>query len=378
MTAPEPYPRKKSLLRLLARGLALTVPIAGFIGLAFASTNIVIVSWGGTYAESQTKAYFEPYLKVQPDVRITLLNTSGDSVNQLRLMDKTGGTSWDLVDVSAADAIRLCREGLAIPINHDELLAPAPDGAPATQDFGQTIVSECFIPQIVYSTTIGYRVDKLKPPPTNICDLFDLVRFPGKRALEKRPINNLEWALICDGVPAEQVYEVLDTEEGVERALRKLDTIREHVVWWVDGAETPNLLAKGQVVMGSAYNGRLFPLAAAKKPKVAILWDRQVFDFDGWIIPKGAPNRLAAEKFVRFATDTQRLADQAQYIPYGPARRSSSALIGRSAQFGVDMKPFLPTTPENAKTTLLYNYDWWASHRDRLDQRFKVWLGPDY
>ena len=358
----------------LALTLAALLALCGFMGLAFGATELVVISWGGAYAQSQTKAYFEPYQKVEPGVRINLLNTHGDSVSQLRLMDKIGDMTWDLVDVSAADAIRLCHEGIAMPIDHDTLLAAAPDGAPATQDFGQTIVSDCFIPQIVYSTTFGYRLDKLNPAPTSVCDVFDLVKFPGKRALERRPINNLEWALICDGVKAEQVYEVLDTPEGIERALRKLDTIKPSIVWWRDGSETPALLANGTVVMGSAYNGRLFPLAARKNPKVAILWDRQVFDFDGWIIPKNAPNLLEAQKFVRFATDTQRLADQAKYIPYGPARRSSASLVGDSAEFQVDMKPFLPTTPENAKTTLIYNYDWWATHRDRLDQRFNAWL----
>jgi putative spermidine/putrescine transport system substrate-binding protein len=68
----------------------------------------------------------------------------------------------------------------------------------------------------------------------------------------------MEWALLCDGVAKEDVYDVLETEEGQDRRFAKLDTIKDHVVWWSAGADTPQLLADGEVVMGSTYNGRLF------------------------------------------------------------------------------------------------------------------------
>ena len=268
----------------------------------------------------------------------------------------------------------LCDEGLIEVIDHDRDLAPAPDGTPASKDFGDFIVSECFIPQIVYSTTFGYRKDKVSRPMTSVCDVFDLKSFPGKRSLEKKPINNLEWALICDGVPPAKVYDVLKTNRGVERALAKLDTIKSNVVWWTAGAQTPQLLADGEVVVGSTYNGRLFALIEEQKQPVAMLWDWQVFDLDGWVVPKGTKNKAAVMKFLRFATDTQRLADQAKFISYGPTRASSAPLVGKHASLGIDMAPHMPTDPNNAKTTLLFNYEFWADHRDDLDAKFNAWL----
>jgi putative spermidine/putrescine transport system substrate-binding protein len=341
---------------------------------ARAESVLSIATWGGAYAASQEQAYFKPYRSFRPNSRLVIDNAGGEAVARLREQSKAKRIQWDLVDVTAADAIRLCKEGLALPLWPDHHLQAAPDGTLPSQDFGQTIVAPCFIPQIVYSTTFGYRIDKVKEPPTNLCDIFDLTRFPGKRALEKRPINNLEWALVCDGVPAEQVYEVLDTDSGIERALRRLNAIKHDVIWWTAGDEPANLLAKGDVVFASAYNGRLFSLVAKPRPNVAMLWDRQVFDFDGWIIPRGAPNLNEALTFIRFATDTQRLADQASYIPYGPARRSSTLIVGKHAELGIDMKPFMPTQADNARTTLIYNYDWWAAHRDAVDARFNAWL----
>ena len=61
-----------------------------------------------------------------------------------------------------------------------------------------------------------------------------------------------------------------------------------------------------------------FALIEEQKQPVAMLWDWQVFDLDGWIVPKGTKNKAEVMKFVRFATDTQRLADQAKFISYGP------------------------------------------------------------
>ena len=139
----------------------------------------------------------------------------------------------------------------------------------------------------------------------------------------------MEWALIADGVPVKDVYKVLGTEEGMARAFAKLDTIKDHVIWWTNGTQPPQLLADGEVVIASAYNGRLFSVIAEKKQPVAMLWDYQAFDLDGWVVPKGGKNLDAVKKYrARFATDAQRLADQAKYIPYGPARHSSAGQGG--------------------------------------------------
>lgn len=340
--------------------------------------QLTIVSWGGAYSNSQLQAYHKPYSEMT-GVDIINDESSAEAVAKLRAMSEANNVTWDVVDVVAADAMRLCDEGLAMEINFDEQLAAAPDGTPASEDFGDLLVSDCFIPQIVYSTTMGYRTDVEAwngAVPTDICAVFDTATFPGKRSLEKRPINNVEWALLCDGVDKADVYDVLSTEEGVTQALAKLDTIRDDVIWWSAGAETPQLLADSEALMGSTYNGRLFSVIVEQKQPVAMLWDAQVFDLDGWIIPTGldADRTARALHYIKFATDTQRLADQSKYISYGPARASSAPLVGQHAELGIDMAPHMPTDPNNAMNTFLYNYEWWADNRDDLDAKFQTWL----
>ena len=343
------------------------------------ANEMTLVSWGGAYQNSQQKAYVEPYLEMHPEVSATWDESSPEAVAKLRAMEEAGNLTWDLVDVVASDAIRLCDEGLAMEVDHDEILAPAEDGTPASEDFGDLIVSDCFIPQIVYSTTAAYRPDLLPEgaaAPDSICAMFDLETYPGKRALERRPINNMEWALLCDGVAKDDIYDVLETQEGQDQAFTKLDTIKDNVIWWSAAAEPPQLLADGEIVMGSSYNGRWFSAIEEQDQPFEMLWDAQVFDLDGWIIPAGLPeHRLARVKdFLYFATDTQRLADQAAYISYGPARVSSAPLVGQHADLGIDMGPHMPTDPDNAQNTFVYNYLWWADYRDDLDAKFQAWL----
>jgi len=366
----------KSLLKYTSVAVAgLLAYGVGGAGTAQADTDLVVVSWGGAYTASQQKAYHEPYMAANAGIRILNDDSASEGVAKLRAQSEAGNITWDLVDMVAADAITACDEGLIIEFDHDELLAPAPDGTPASKDFFDGMLMDCFIPQIVYSTTFGYRSDKFSgEQPDSIADVFDLAAFPGKRSLEKKPIGNLEWALIADGVPADQVYDVLSTPQGVDQAFAKLDTIKDSVVWWTKGAVPTQLLADGEVVMASAYNGRLFAAIEEEKQPIAMMWEWQVFDIDGWVIPRGGKNEEAVKTFVRYATDTQRLADQAKYISYGPTRKSSGPLVGKHADLGIDMAPHMPTSAENAKKTLLFNYEWWADHRAELDERFQAWL----
>ena len=194
--------------------------------------------------------------------------------------------------------------------------------------------------------------------------------------MEKNPHINLEWALYCDGVAKEDIFDVLETEEGQERALAKLDTIKDQVIWWSSGADTPQLLADGEIVMGSAWNGRLFAVIEEQNQPVDILWDMQVFDFEGWVVPAGLPeDRLERVKhFVRFATATDRISDQASYISYGPARTSSVPLVGQHAVIGIDMAPHMPNHPDNSENIVVYNFEFWSDYRDDIDAKFQAWL----
>ncbi|GAB4371424.1 MAG: ABC transporter substrate-binding protein [Kiloniellaceae bacterium] len=355
-----------------AIGAAFGVASLGMLASAAGAAEITVVSWGGAYTKSQVKAYHEPYT-AKTGVVIRSDDYNG-GLAEVKAQVEAGNVTWDLVDVELSDAVRGCDEGLLEPIDKS-ILPPAPDGTPAEEDFLPGTLYDCAVSTIVWSTVYAYDKTKFpNDPPSTIADLFDTQKYPGKRGLRKNPKANLEFALMADGVPADQVYDVLSTPEGVDRAFAKLDTIKKDVIWWEAGAQPPQMLADGEVVMATAYNGRVFNAIATENKPFEIVWDGQVWDLDLWVIPKGAPNKEEALKFIAFSTDTQRLADQASWISYGPARKSSVPLIGKHAEAGIEMGPHMPTAPDNFKNAIQNDFEFWADHQDELNERFNAWL----
>ena len=292
----------------------------------------------------------------------------------MRAQVEAGNVTWDVVDLELSDAVLGCDEGLFETIDKS-ILPNAPDGTPAQEDFLPGTLQECSVATIIWSTVYAYDTTKFTDEkPTTIADFFDLKKFPGKRGLRKGAKANLEIALIADGVPTNQVYATLSTPQGLDRAFAKLDSIRDHVVWWEANSQAPQLLADGEVAMSTAPNGRLFNAITVENKPFEIVWDGQIWDMDLWAITKGSKNVDMALDFIAFSTDTQRLADQAKWISYGPARKSSVAMIGKSAETGVDMVPHMPTAPNNFKNPLQNDFAWWADNQDELNERFNAWL----
>ena len=321
----------------MKKTLILTTALTGF-GFAAAAQEVTVMSWGGAYTKSQIEAYHKPF-EAETGIKVNSVDADNPAT-PIKAQVEANNVSIDVADVEYADAIRLCDEGMLEEID-PAMLPAAPDGTAATDDFLPGALTDCAVASIVFSTIYAYDSTKFPSnPPTAIADFFDVATFPGKRGMRKGAKVNLEMALMADGVPAGEVYGVLDTDEGVDRAFAKLDTIKNDVIWWEAGAQPPQLLADGEVAMTTAYNGRIFGAAVGEGKPFVTVWDGQVYEYDLFVIPKGAPHMDEAKKFVAFATDTQRLADQARWISYGPGRKSSGALVGMYQDGKTEMAPY--------------------------------------
>lgn len=358
------------LTKLLASTL---VGVSLLAGATVANAGeITVVSWGGSYTKSQVEAYHKPWMAATGNV-IKSEDYNG-GVAEIKAQVEAGNVTWDIVDVELSDAIRACDEGLLETIDASTLPNGA-DGTAAQDDFIEGTLHDCAVANIVWSTIFAYDKEKFPDAgPATMADFFNVAKFPGKRGLRKGAKVNLEFALIADGVPAKDVYEVLATPEGVDRAFKKLDTIKSSVVWWEAGAQPPQLLADGEVSMTTAYNGRIFNAVAGEGKAFEIVWDGQVWDLDLWVIPKGTKNKELAMDFLKFSTATEQLAAQASYISYGPARKSSSPLVGKYHNKDIDMGPEMPTNPTNLKNAVQNNFNFWADNADQLNERFNAWL----
>ena len=334
--------------------------------------SLTVVSFGGSYSRACEKGYHERF-EAETGINLNFEDYNG-GLAQIRAQVDVGNVYWDVVDLQIPDLVRGCDEGLLVPIEINDL-SPGADGTPAADDFVEGTITECGVTKLFYSTVFAYNDERIGDvKPTTVDDFFDLDKFPGRRSMRRSPLVNLEIALMADGVPLEDVYATLDTEDGVRRAFRKLDTIKEHIVWWETGAQPPQLLADGEVVMATAYNGRIFNAQVLEGQPFKIVWDGQVLDTTGFGIVKGTRNLEAALRFLDFGTSAQSMAGLARYISYSPTRRSAVPLISSHAETGVNMKPHMPTTPENAVRALHNDWEWWSDNGEEMNERFSTWL----
>ncbi|MDO5621880.1 MAG: ABC transporter substrate-binding protein [Paracoccus sp. (in: a-proteobacteria)] len=356
---------------MLKKTLILTTAISGF-AMAAQAQELNILDWGGAYGASHQVAYIKPY-EAATGTKISVADADNPAT-PIKAQVESGNVTADIASVEYADAVRLCDEGLLEEIDLS-ILAPGSDGVAAEDDFFEGTLSECFVATDVFTTILAYDDSRFpEAKPEKLADFFDLDKFPGKRGMRKGPKVNLEMALIADGVPVDEVYETLSTPEGLDRAFAKLDTIKSQIVWWEAGAQPPQLLADGEVQMTIAYNGRIFNAAVDENKPFKIVWDGQVYEFEGWVVPKGAPNKDVAMDFITFSTGSEPLARAAEQISYGPPRASSQSLVGNYKDTDIAMQPNLPTSPENMSNALLSDVGFWVDHDSELTERFNAWL----
>ena len=196
--------------------------------------------------------------------------------------------------------------------------------------------------------------------------MWDLETWPGGRGLRKQARMTLEIALLADGVDPDALYDVLATPEGADRAFAKLDQIKDSIVWWESGAQAPEWLASGDVVLSAAYNGRI---ANANKEgrDFGIAWTNQLYAMDFWAVVKGA-NVEEAKKFITFAMDAPNQKAFTDQIPYGVTNTAANSLIDPA------VAPQLPTDPANLEGALSLSTAFWVDHEEELQTRFTQWL----
>jgi putative spermidine/putrescine transport system substrate-binding protein len=356
--------------KFCATVIAIFLIMPGYV--AFAGDAITVTSFGGAYTKSQLEAHYKPFTK-KTGMTVNSEDYNG-GIAQIRAQVESGNVSWDVVDIETQDLTAACDEGLLEIIDTTKVPAGA-DGTPADQDFIPNALHECGVGNIIWSNIIAY--DKTKFPgekPKTVADFFDLKKFPGMRGIGKRPTAVIEYALMADGVASENVYDVLSTKEGVDRAFAKLNTIKASLLFWETGAQSAQMLADGEAVMIMGWNGRIFNAIVKENKPFVMIWDHQIYNMDYYVIPKGTKNLENALKFVMFATSSQALADQTKYISYGPVRKSSVPLITTYEGTDVKMAPHMPTAPANFKNALANSPEWWADNQDEMIKRYNAWM----
>ena len=357
-------------LTLAAGAIALT---AGMSGSALA--DIVVTSWGGGYTASQQKAYGASW-EAKTGNKINWENYNG-GLGEVRAMVEAGNATWDIVDV-LPDQIRTgCDEGLFVEIPADRFILDSM-GTSLDDDLMVPRPNDCAIPQIFWSYMAFYKTGTFSgEQPDSIADFFDMDKFPGKRGIHTWANALIEMALYADGVAIADIYDVMDTPEGIDRAFAKLDVIKNDVVFWSSGAKPLELVTSGEVTMSLAYNGRIGAAILSEGAPFVPIWDGQVLEEEWLAVIKGSKNMDEAIDFAMHASAPEQQAGQAKWINYGPMRKSGLAIIAANEPWyntGVNIMEHMPTTDEHMKGGILADPDWWADNGQAVNDRYAAWM----
>ncbi len=365
---------KKLSKLLLALSFALSITSSAFA--------VTVASWGGAYTESQKLGYGDPTAKAL-GVDINWVDYSG-GLSEIKAQKEAGAITWDIIDVFAFDTINGCDEGIFVEFDFDKDFPAAPDGTPASEDFFAPMPSKCAVGNILYSWNYAYNVNNVDGTPSTIKDFFNTKKFPGKRAIYKSALTNLEIALAGDGVymgkGGSEIYKLLETEAGVNRAMDKIKALctdpNGGCVFWSAGAQPPELLVSGEVVMATGWNGRFFNAEVGEGAPIKQVWDGQGLDYEYFALVKGGPDEANAKKALAMMTNTEMLAGSAKYIAYAPYRLSSLEIIKANEPWYKDgkteMMPQMPTAPANTKKYFLVDPFFWADNGTELGEKWEA------
>jgi len=350
-----PYPRLTScsLMGALMLALSTLLPVTPVFA---RQDSITVVSFGGAGKRAKEQWLFPPFT-AQSGVRVISSEYNGE-LAKIKAMVDSQSVVWNIVQAEGPDVLRYCDEGLFERLDWDNISD--------TRLLMEDAARECGSAVYTWGIALSWNADRLKTAPTGWADFWDVEKIPGKRGLRKRAIYNLEFALIADGVALSDVYRVLATQAGQDRAFAKLDALKPHIQWWEAGAQPPQWLAAGDVVMSSAYSGRI---ADAHKTgyNLDLTWNGGMYGMDYWAIPKGANNQKAARDFIAFALRPEIQQNLSQNLPYGPTNLQAAASLPE------ELAHWIPNSPENLKVAFPIGDEFWAEHGEELEERFIAW-----
>lgn len=318
---------------------------------------LTVVSYGGLHVSLQAKAFYKPF-EAQQHVKIVSGEYNGEMA-KIRSMVDSDQMSWDIVQVETGDLYRGCSEGLFEQLDWSKSTLNE-------SDYTEGASSDCGAGFFIWSIVLAYDSSKFaNDPPKNWQDFWNVKKYPGKRALRKNPILALEVALLADGVKPQDIYPLLSTPAGIDRAFKKLDELKPYIQWWDSGSQPMQWLISGDVVMTSAYNGRIYA-AQNEGRSVGIVWDDSFYDIESFAIIKGTKHKALAERFLELSMQPARQKIYAE-AGYGFTNKQTAKLLDSRT---LDR---LSTAPKHMQNAHRLDTDFWIDNGEVLQQRFNVW-----
>ncbi|GAA1834380.1 ABC transporter substrate-binding protein [Actinomadura chokoriensis] len=339
-----------------AAGLAVALSACGG-GSGASDSSLTVTMWGGAAQKAHVDSYFTPWAKTKD---VTIKQDSPTDYAKIKAQVEAGKVTSGPTEVEPNFANTACESGLLEKLPQDIL-----DKAKAT-GVAESQIGPCAIPILQYSFTIAYNSKTFSGAhPTTWAEFFDTQRFPGKRGFWKYATGGMfEAALLADGVKPDQLYPL-----DIDRAFRKLESIKKDIVFFDTGDQMTQMLASGEAPLVQAWSGRIFQAQQAGE-KVANEWKENLVSYDQIVVPKGYPNKDLAFEWMRWFLDNLKAqAADAEASIYGPASEKALELVPEN------IRKELPGFPANAQNSAgLVDYAYWAKNYDGVTERLNAWI----
>jgi putative spermidine/putrescine transport system substrate-binding protein len=305
--------------------------------------QIVHANWGGD-AVTCTTNYYGAAFEKETGVKV-VVDGSGPLEGNIKAQVEAGNVTWDCCDADFFNILRLSQTGQLEPIDYS-IVDKAGYIAPYTHDYG--------VLGYWYSYVMTWDTEKLGKTAPTWADFFDVEKIPGKRTMYKWMNGAPEAALLADGVPPDQIYPL-----DLERAYAKIESIKDHIIFWESGAASQQMFLDGEVVMGNIWQTRSDLLKRDTNGRVDWTFDGGNAAPAAWIIPKGNP--AGAEWANRWLANLQKPELQLEIMRcfgQGPANPAAYDMMT------ADERARTPGTPENLAKMVPLDSEYFAAHYD--------------
>ncbi|WP_144112329.1 ABC transporter substrate-binding protein [Paraburkholderia sp. BCC1886] len=314
------------------------------------SRGITVTCWGGAYEAAVRSSFAEPFAK-ETGIPVTLLNSA--DLARMKVQVDSKNVSWDVFDSIGPQIVSGSRQGMWEKLD-PSIVATGGLITKTGADFVGT-----------YSYAGGLGFDPKRTPdgrhPTTFAEFWDVKAFPGRRGLRPRVSENLEMALLADGVAPDKLYPL-----DIERAFKAMDRIKPGVRKWIETTpETVSLIASNELDFTYTYLSRVLPAQRAGT-SIQMAMKQTLNSLEYLAVPKYGKNTKAAMQYVAFCLRPDRQAAFCEQVEFAPNVADAMKLISASA------KQRMPDMHD--ANSIVINDAWWGDHYDALQNRFTTWM----
>jgi len=317
------------------------------------SQTITYVGYGGDGQAAQIQAWQAPYTAAHPN--ITFINTAPPDIAQVKAQVENNAVQWDVMAIAPYAAQQNCGtlfEKLDLEDVDQTNLVPGS-------------VGECYIANWINATPVAYRTDAFPAGkgPKTVEDFFDTKKFPGQRGIVTNLQNGiLEYPLLADGVKPDDLYPL-----DVDRALDKLDTIRDVTTFAPNVGALQQAVAADQVDMFLLPDSRLVPLLKSGQD-ITIVWDVTVASLNAFAVPLGSTKKEATEAFLKTVTEPEQVAKISELLGVAPINSEAKPKLD---EFASQVEVYGAV---NTGDTVVQDVEWYSKNFNDASTKLTTWL----